>query len=215
MLQWSPTGKRLAAALGREPTQIPSGARFTPRRSTPAEPLAGSAIPAAAVDLGDRAAGTRERARPCGPAWTASSAPWTWRPIGIRAGSRPSAAARRLRFHHGGIVVVGEDAEVEAVEGRLADPAEPGREGRASPRPGRPRSHRTPSLSRHSIVAAPLAGRRQRRRELLLAAGDLAVELGPQRRLRGRARAPAPSGTPAAIRSVPSISSVTSLHSLR
>jgi hypothetical protein len=46
-------------------------------------------------------------------------------------------------------VIVGEDAEVEGVEGRLADPAEPGREGR----PGAAEVGFEPP---HALVFAPL-----------------------------------------------------------
>ena len=147
----------IPAARPRQPQcsiATPPGRRGRPagsRRRRPAAP--GRLGDDVAVDLGELGAARLRRtgSGSCGPAWTASSAPWTWRPIGIRPGSRPSAAAsRRAVLDHRVAVVVGEDAEVEAVEGRLADPAEPGREGRPGAAEARP-----PAIARRRSRATP------------------------------------------------------------
>ena len=130
-------------------------------------------------------------------------------PLGVEAerGGEPAAvldAPRRASS-------LGEDAEVEAVEGRLADAAEPGREG--GPGPGQlGLEPATPSLSRHSIgpcLAASSAA----------ASSSSRPESSPsslRRRASARPRPTAgPSVTPAAIRSSPSISSATSRQSSR
>ena len=133
-----------------------------------------------------------------------------------RSGAKPSAAARRRRFSTTAASrVVGEDAEVEAVEGRLADAAEAGREG------GPSRPAQVGLQPADAVALAPLHRRLHapppaaQRASSSLAPGDLAVELAPQRRRAGRGRSPGPRGTPAAIRSSPSISSATSRHSSR
>ena len=101
----------------------------------------GSSLPGSAKGLGC-----------CGSEWKASSAPWTWSPIGIRVRVEPQRRRQPPRFSITAVgLVLGEDAEVEAVERRLADAAEPGREGGPRAGPSSASSHRTPSLSRHSI----------------------------------------------------------------
>ena len=166
-----------------------------------------------AVDLGHRRAGSGERARVCGSRWIASSAPWTWRPIsdplGVEAegGCEPAPV-----LDHGAGLVIGQVAEVEAVEGRLADPAEPG----SRRRPARPAAR----ASSHSIspLATPLHRSlpRPRAPPRAPARGPAAPPSSLSRSAAARPRPTAgPSGTPAAIRSAPSISSETSRHSSR
>ena len=104
-----------------------------------------------AVDLGDLGCpGSANGLGCCGSAWKASSAPWTWSPIGIRAGSSPSAAAsRRAVLDHRLVPVVGEDAEVEPSKGASLTP--PTRVAKAARAP--PRSASQPP---HPVSLAPL-----------------------------------------------------------
>ena len=137
------------------------------------------------------------------PRCTASSAPWTWRPISTSSGSRPRAAASRRRFSTtASLVVAGEDAEVEAREGPSLTPPARVENATRAPRQGRPRAtrrrcaHATPSVPRAASSAT-----------------SSSCSLPPSRSssfLRSAALRPrptaGPSGTPAASRSAPSIS---------
>ena len=85
-----------------------------------------------------------------------TSAPWTWRPISTRSGSRPSAAASRWRFSRtASRSSPVSTAEVEALERRRADAAEAGAErGAGSRQLGLQPA--TPSRSRQRIATAAL-----------------------------------------------------------
>ncbi len=99
-----------------------------------------------------RGPGRANASASCGPSWVAISAPWTWRPISTPCGSTPTAAAEpQAVLTDARRLVAGEQAEVERVEGRLADPAHPRREDARGHRGARPRASAARPSLRHSI----------------------------------------------------------------
>ena len=134
----SPTPRSPASATGRQSATRTSGV----------SPGFGGHLAVALVRGGSsrrlRVTGSARGAR----SRRAISAPWTWRPIRTPLGVAAERAAQpRAVRAHGGRLVVGEQAEVEALERRLADPAEPGRERGPGARAARPRAS-APRLAR-------------------------------------------------------------------
>ena len=126
------------------------------------------------------------------------------RRVDADGGGKPAAV-----LEHGEAVVVGEDAQVEALEGALADPAEAGREG----------GTRSRQLGFEPASSVPLSPLHQGDYDSVRAAASAAAssssrpEISPSSLRRSAAASPAPTAgpgsTPAAIRSSPPISSTT------
>ena len=197
--QWSiatPPGP--ASATGRQSAVRTSGASPAAGRRARRPPPAPSPV-------------RRTGSVPAARAWTARSALWTCSPIGTLPRLDPDRRREpRPVLDHGGVRVIGEHADVQRVVGRLTDP--PTREPnptRPAPSPAGPSaaaSHRTPSVSSHSIHREPstsmLTGRKldyisgfrpinrscpRAMAELVGAGGGVAVELGGQGRFQGLA----------------------------
>src|SRR6188474_3832167 len=153
-----------ASATGTQSATKTSRAKSTSAVRWPS--TSGIGLPGWAKGLGD-----------WGAACACSSPPCTCLPTAIRSGAKPSAAASRWRFSI--TDPVSSSVRTPRLRRSKGGPLTPPmRVVKAAVAPDRPAcSQRTPSASRHSIVAS---SRRECRLQLGLAALDLAVELAPQ-----------------------------------